>query len=176
MSIDLKSLIRTIPDHPKPGIRFRDVSTLLTDAEGFADAAERMASAAPQDIDLVAGIEARGFIFAGAIASRIAAGMLMVRKGGKLPGPAVGTDYALEYGDDRIEIHEGSVPNGARVLLVDDLIATGGTALAATQLIEDAGATVAAAIFLVDLPDLGGAQRLRDSGLDVHSLIEFEGE
>ncbi|MBZ6377225.1 adenine phosphoribosyltransferase [Pacificimonas flava] len=172
----LKSLIRTIPDFPKAGIRFRDVSSLLVDAAGFAEAVERMASIAPQDIDLVAGIEARGFIFAGAIAGKIDAGVLMVRKGGKLPGPAMGRDYALEYGEDRLEIHDGQIPAGSRVLLVDDLIATGGTALTSCRLIEDAGAEVAGAVFLIDLPDLGGAQRLRDSGLDTHALLTFEGE
>ncbi|MEO0499867.1 MAG: adenine phosphoribosyltransferase [Pseudomonadota bacterium] len=176
MNIDLKSLIRTIPDYPRTGIRFRDISTLLTDAAGFADAIERMASLAPADIDLVAGIEARGFLFAGAIAPRIGAGVLMVRKAGKLPGPARGVDYALEYGEDRVEIHDGAVTPGMRVLLVDDLIATGGTALAATRLIEESGATCVSASFLVDLPDLGGATRLRDSGLDVHTLVSFEGE
>ncbi len=177
MSVEhLKSLIRTIPDWPKAGIRFRDISSLLIDAEGFAEAAERMASVAPQDIDLVAGIEARGFLFAGAIAGKLGAGVLMVRKGGKLPGPAQGRDYALEYGEDRLEVHEGQIAEGARVLLVDDLIATGGTALTACQLLDDAGADVAGAGFLIDLPDLGGAQRLRDSGLDVQALIQFEGE
>lgn len=177
MSVDrLKSLIRTIPDYPRAGIRFRDVSTLLVDPDGFAESAERMVSVAPQDVDLVAGIEARGFLFAGAMAPKLGAGVLMVRKGGKLPGPARGRDYALEYGVDRVEIHEGQVPDGARVLLVDDLIATGGTALAACRLIEEAGGTMAGAVFLIDLPDLGGAQRLRDSGLDTQSLISFEGE
>ncbi|MBV7255835.1 adenine phosphoribosyltransferase [Pacificimonas sp. WHA3] len=176
MSIDLKSLIRTIPDYPKPGIRFRDISTLLTDAAGFTEAIERMVSGAPHDIDLVAGIEARGFLFAGGIAPKLSAGVLMLRKAGKLPGPAMGTDYALEYGADRLEMHEGAVPRGARVLLVDDLIATGGTAIAATKLIEQAGGVCAGASFLIDLPDLGGAARLRDSGLRVQSLIDFEGE
>lgn len=177
MSLDrLKSLIRTIPDYPKEGIRFRDVSTLMTDPEGFTEAVERMASIAPKDIDLVAGIEARGFLFAGAVATRLTAGVLMVRKGGKLPGPAFGRDYALEYGEDRLEVHQDNVPKGARVLLVDDLIATGGTALAACRLIEDAGAEVAGAVFLIDLPDLGGAARLRDSDLETHALISFEGE
>ncbi|MGB3721456.1 MAG: adenine phosphoribosyltransferase [Pacificimonas sp.] len=176
MTVDLKALIRTIPDYPKTGIRFRDISTLLTDPAGFADATERMASRAPQDIDLVAGIEARGFLFAGAIAPRLSAGVLMIRKGGKLPGPAHGLDYALEYGDDRLEVHMDAFPPGARILIVDDLIATGGTALAATKLIERVGGHVAAASFLVDLPDLGGAQRLRDSGLEVSTLVEFGGE
>lgn len=172
----LKSLIRTIPDFPREGIRFRDVSTLMVDPDGFTEAVERMASIAPQDIDLVAGIEARGFLFAGAVATKLSAGVLMVRKGGKLPGDVHGRDYALEYGDDRLEVQVGNVPRGARILLVDDLIATGGTALAACKLMEDAGAEVSGAVFLIDLPDLGGAQRLRDSGLDTHALISFEGE
>lgn len=176
MNIDLKSLIRTIPDYPRPGIRFRDISTLLTDPAGFAEAIVQMAARAPQDIDLVAGIEARGFLFAGGMAPRLGAGVLMLRKAGKLPGPAMGADYALEYGADRLEVHEGAVPAGARVLLVDDLIATGGTAIAGTKLIEQAGGTCAGASFLIDLPDLGGAARLRDSGLHVNALIEFEGE
>jgi|TARA_R100000501_G_scaffold14680_1_gene26597 adenine phosphoribosyltransferase len=176
VTIDLKSLIRTIPDYPRRGIRFRDISTLLTDPAGFGDAVERMVSLAPRDIDLVAGIEARGFLFAGAMAARLDAGVLMIRKSGKLPGPAMGADYALEYGADRLEMHQNSVPKDARVLIVDDLIATGGTAIAATKLIESAGGECAGAVFLIDLPDLGGAARLRDSGLDVHALIEFEGE
>ncbi|RZF64590.1 adenine phosphoribosyltransferase [Sphingomonas populi] len=172
---DLKALIRTIPDFPKPGIQFRDITTLLLDAKGFADAIARMAAATVGPVDLVAGIEARGFIFAAAMAAPLGAGVLLIRKDGKLPGVTIAEDYALEYGTDRIAMHEDALVPGQRVLLVDDLIATGGTARAAVRLLRKAGAVVEQAQFLLDLPDLGGADALRADGLAVDSLMAFEG-
>jgi adenine phosphoribosyltransferase len=173
---DLAALIRTIPDHPAPGILFRDVTTLLLDAKGFAATVERMAARVDAGaIDLVAGIEARGFVFAAALAARLGRGMLLLRKTGKLPGERIGVDYGLEYGSDRIEMHADACPPGARVLLVDDLIATGGTALAALGLLRQVGAIVGTAAFVIDLPELGGASRLREAGLTVETLVAFDG-
>lgn len=172
---DLKALIRTIPDFPKPGIQFRDITTLLLDPEGFAASIERLAARAPGPTDLVAGIEARGFVVAAALAQRLGAGLLLVRKDGKLPGATIAEDYALEYGTDRLAMHVDACAPGARVLLADDLLATGGTALAAARLIHRAGGEVTAAHFIVDLPELGGGARLRESGIAVHALVEFEG-
>src|SRR5687768_7714149 len=173
---DLKALIRTIPDFPKPGIQFRDVTTLLLDSKGFGAAIERLAARSPGSIDLVAGIEARGFVVAAALAHRLGAGLLLVRKDGKLPGATIAEDYALEYGTDRLAMHIDACAPGARVLLADDLLATGGTALAATRLLRRAGATVTAAAFIVDLPELRGGAQLREAGMEVHSLVEFEGD
>ena len=174
---DLAALIRTIPDHPKPGILFRDVSTLLLDGPGFRAAIDRLIETFdPGAVDLIAGIEARGFIVAAALSYALTKGKIMLRKPGKLPGAVIGIDYALEYGTDRIELHQGAVPPGARVLLVDDLIATGGTALAGISLLRGAGAAVSAARFLVDLPDLGGAEKLRAAGVEPVSLLEYAGE
>ncbi|MGY2735322.1 adenine phosphoribosyltransferase [Sphingomonas sp. UYP23] len=172
---DLKALIRTIPDFPKPGIQFRDITTLLLDAHGFAQTITRMAAITLGPIDLVAGIEARGFLFAAALARPLNAGVLLIRKDGKLPGAAIAEDYALEYGTDRIAMHADALAPGKRVLLVDDLIATGGTARAALRLLRKAGAVVEQAQFLVDLPDLGGAAALRSDGITVDSLIAFPG-
>jgi adenine phosphoribosyltransferase len=173
---DLAALIRTIPDYPKPGIMFRDVSTLLLDGRGFRSAIDRVAATVdPGAIDLIAGIEARGFIVASALAYALTKGKLMLRKPGKLPGETVSIDYALEYGTDRIELHKGAIPAGARVLLVDDLIATGGTALAAITLLRSEGAIVSQARFLVDLPDLGGAAKLEEAGVSTHSLLLYPG-
>ncbi|MGD9810462.1 MAG: adenine phosphoribosyltransferase, partial [Sphingobium sp.] len=167
---------RTIPDFPKPGILFRDVSTLLLDGPGFRSAIDRLiASFDPDAIDLIAGIEARGFIVASALSYALAKGKIMLRKSGKLPGAAVGIDYALEYGTDRIEMHVGAVVPGVRVLLVDDLIATGGTALAGAALLRGEGAIVTDARFLVDLPDLGGAARLAQAGVTSRALLAFPG-
>jgi adenine phosphoribosyltransferase len=173
---DLRALIRTIPDFPRPGIQFRDITTLLLDGPGFAAAVERLAFHVEEKPDLVAGIEARGFVLAAALAQRLGCGLLLVRKHGKLPGATIAEEYALEYGSDRVEIHVDACTPGARVLLADDLIATGGTALAAARLLRRAGATLTGAAFIVDLPDLGGADRLRAEGLAVHSLVAFEGD
>jgi len=171
----IKDRIRTIPDYPKPGIMFRDITTLLLDAEGLRLAVERMAAAVDGPVDLVAGIEARGFLFGAALAVKLGAGMLLVRKDGKLPGATIAEDYALEYGTDRIAIHADALAPGARVLLVDDLIATGGTARAAVRLLRKAGAHVTQASFVVDLPELGGADALRGDGIGVHALVAFDG-
>jgi adenine phosphoribosyltransferase len=172
---DLKALIRTIPDFPKPGILFRDITTLLLNPAGFAASIARMADATHGPVDLVAGIEARGFLFAAALAAPLKAGVLLIRKDGKLPGATIAEDYALEYGQDRIAMHADALAPGARILLVDDLIATGGTARAAIRLLRKAGASVSQAQFLVDLPDLGGAKLLRDDGVDVSALVSFPG-
>ena len=173
---DLKALVRTIPDFPRPGIQFRDITTLLLDAAGFAATIERLAFRIEEKPDLVAGIEARGFVLAAALAQRLGAGVLLIRKDGKLPGETIAEDYALEYGSDRLNMHVDACAPGARVWLADDLIATGGSALAAARLIRRAGASVAGASFIIDLPDLGGAARLREEGFPVHALVEFEGD
>jgi adenine phosphoribosyltransferase len=174
--LDLKALIRTIPDFPKPGIQFRDVTTLLLDPAGFAAAVEGLAARIGEKPDLVAAIEARGFVIGAALAQRLGAGLLLIRKAGKLPGQTIAEDYALEYGTDRLAMHVDACAPGARVLLVDDLVATAGTALAAVRLVRRAGAVVTAAAFVIDLPDLGGSALLRQEGFPVHSLVEFEGD
>jgi adenine phosphoribosyltransferase len=174
---DLKALIRTIPDHPHAGIMFRDITTLLLDPAGFRTTIDRLAEAvAGAKIDLVAGIEARGFIFAAALADRLGAGVLLIRKRNKLPGAVIAVNYALEYGEDRVEMHADACAPGARVLLVDDLIATGGTAIAGAELIRRAGGEVTGAAFVIDLPNLGGARRLRAAGIDVTALVSFDGD
>lgn len=177
MSVDsLAPLVRTIADWPKPGIQFRDITTLLADRRGFAELTERMAVIArPLDADLVVGIEARGFILGAALALVLGVGFVPVRKAGKLPGRTVGIDYMLEYGTDRLELHHGQVPQGARVLLVDDLIATGGTALAAAQLLREQGASILMALFAIDLPDLGGRRALEADGVASAAVITFAG-
>lgn len=172
----LKQLIRTIPDHPKPGILFRDVTTLLKDAAGFKACLEALCEpfrAAPPQV--VVGIEARGFILGGAVADRLGTGFVPLRKKGKLPAKAIGQDYELEYGTDVIEVHEDAIAAGTRVLIVDDLIATGGTAEAAVKLVQRCGGDVVGIAFVIDLPDLGGADRLRAMGLAPHTLIAFDG-
>lgn len=175
--MDLKSAIRTIPDYPKPGIMFRDVTTLIGDARAFRMAIDRMVQPwAGAKIDRVAGTEARGFILGGAVAHQLSVGFTPVRKKGKLPYRTIRETYELEYGEDAIEIHVDAVQEGDRVLLVDDLIATGGTAGAAIKLIERAGGEVMLCSFVVDLPDLGGAAKLRALGKKVSALVEFEGE
>lgn len=171
---DLKALIRTIPDFPRAGVQFRDITTLLLDAEGFAAAVERLAFQIEQKPDVVAAIEARGFIIGAALAQRLGTGLLLIRKDGKLPGETIAEDYALEYGTDRLAMHVDACAVGASVWLVDDLIATGGSALAAVRLIRRAGATVAGASFVVDLPELGGTERLREEGFPVRSLVSFK--
>ena len=174
---DLRSLIRTVPDFPASGILFRDITTLIGHAEGFAACVDHLAQRAEASgADLVAGMEARGFIFGAAVAARLGLGFLPVRKPGKLPVPAIGIDYALEYGTDRLEIDPGAVLPGQRLVIVDDLIATGGTALATVALLRQAGARVSHALFLIDLPDLGGAARLRQTGLEVDALVDFPGD
>jgi adenine phosphoribosyltransferase len=173
---DLADLIRPIADYPKPGIMFRDVSTLMLDGSGFRAAIDRLIETIdPADIDLIAGIEARGFIVGSAMSYALSKGKIMLRKSGKLPGKAVGMDYTLEYGTDRIEMHVGAVSPGQRVLIVDDLIATGGTALAGIALLRGQGALVRQARFLVDLPDLGGADQLRAQGVESGALVAFPG-
>lgn len=169
--------IRTIPDFPKPGIQFRDVTTLLGDAKGFRKAIDELVQTyIGVRIDKVAGIEARGFILGGAMAHQLSTAFVPIRKKGKLPGATLGQDYDLEYGTDTLEIHEDAIAQNDLVLMVDDLIATGGTAEAAVQLIERAGGKVAAACFVIDLPDLGGRKRLEAMGVEVISLCAFPGD
>ena len=173
---DLKATVRTIPDYPKPGILFRDITTLLGDARAFRQAVDELARPyAKAGIDKVAGIEARGFILGGAVAHGLAAGFVPIRKKGKLPHETVRIAYSLEYGVDEMEIHADAIGSGQRVLLVDDLIATGGTAVAAVNLLRQIGADVLAACFVIDLPDLGGADKLRALGVHVRTLVSFEG-
>jgi adenine phosphoribosyltransferase len=174
--MNLADSIRTIPDYPKPGILFRDITTLLGDARSFRRAVDELVQPfAGLKIDKVAGIEARGFILGGAVAHQLSAGFVPLRKKGKLPHKTVSMEYALEYGVDHMEMHHDAVVAGERVLLVDDLIATGGTAEAAVKLLRGAGAEVVAACFVVDLPDLKGADRLRAMGVEVSTLIDFAG-
>ena len=173
---DLKSTIRTIPDYPKPGIMFRDITTLLGSARAFRRAVDELVQPwAGSKIDKIAGIEARGFIIGGAIAHQLSAGFVPIRKKGKLPHKSVRVAYSLEYGIDEMEMHEDAIAPGERVILVDDLIATGGTATAAVQLLRQMGAEIVAAVFMVDLPDLGGADKLRALGVSVRTLVSFEG-
>ena len=173
---DLKAAIRSIPDYPKPGVVFRDITTLLGDARAFRRAVDEMVQPwAGMKIDKVAGIEARGFILGGAVAHQVSAGFVPIRKKGKLPHKSVRIAYSLEYGLDEMEMHEDAVTKGERVILVDDLIATGGTAEAAVKLLRQIGANILAACFIVDLPDLGGADKLRKLDVPVRTLISFEG-
>ena len=173
----IKSRIRTIPDHPKPGIQFRDITTLLGDEVGFRIAIDGLTDAfRGMNVDKVAGIEARGFILGGAVAKELGAGFVPVRKAGKLPHETVGHDYELEYGTDRVECHVDAVAKGERVLLVDDLIATGGTAEAAIHLIESLGAEIVGIAVVVDLPDVGGRRRIEALGHKLVALCAFEGD
>jgi len=175
--MSLKSLIRTIPDYPKPGVQFRDITSLLENPKGLRIAVEGLAEPFLGDrVDKVAGIEARGFLFGVAVALELEAGFVPVRKPGKLPGATVGRDYELEYGTDRVEIHADALEPGERVLIIDDLIATGGTAEAAIHLIDDIGAEIVGCAFVIDLPDLGGSKRIGANGFRVVSLCAFEGE
>lgn len=173
---DLKALVRTLPDFPKPGIQFRDITTLLLDPWGFGETVSRLGATVEQEPDLVAAIEARGFAVGAALALELRCGLLLIRKDGKLPGATIAEDYALEYGSDRLAMHVDACAPGARVLLVDDLLATGGTALAAARLVRRAGGVVTGARFVVDLPQLGGGDALRAEGMEVVSLMAFEGE
>tara|TARA_R110002073_G_scaffold313110_1_gene484858 strand:+ start:3253 stop:3780 length:528 start_codon:yes stop_codon:yes gene_type:complete len=174
--MDLKAAIRSIPDFPKPGIMFRDVTTLIGDARAFRVAIDQMVQPwAGAKIDKVAGTEARGFILGGAVAHQLSVGFVPVRKQGKLPWRRLSEEYQLEYGTDTIEIHSDAVREGDRVLLVDDLIATGGTAEASVKLLQRAGATVVGATFIIDLPDLGGAKRIEALGVPVSALVSYDG-
>ncbi|MEM7693294.1 MAG: adenine phosphoribosyltransferase [Pseudomonadota bacterium] len=174
---DLKHLVRAIPDYPKPGIIFRDVTTLFADPDGMAGIVSAMCEPfRDAAIDCVAGIDARGFILGGAMAVTLGKGFVPIRKKGKLPAEVYRQEYALEYGVDEVEIHVDALPTGSRVLLVDDLIATGGTAIAAVKLIERAGGAVPAAAFAIELPDLGGVDALKGRGVDVFSVMAFEGD
>jgi len=173
----IKSLIRTIPDYPKAGIQFRDITTLLKDPVGFGLVIDGLAAQfGTQKIDKIAGIEARGFIIGAALAYKLGVGFVPMRKPGKLPATSIGRDYALEYGFNRLEIHTEAIALGEQILLVDDLIATGGTALAAASLIQELGGVVMGCAFVIDLPDLGGTQHLRDMGLKYFALCQFEGD
>ena len=173
---DLREAIRTIPDYPKPGIQFRDITTLLGNARAFRRAVDELVQPwAGSKIDKVAGIEARGFILGGAVAHQVSAGFIPIRKKGKLPHKRVSIAYSLEYGLDEMEMHEDAVVRGERVILVDDLIATGGTAEGAVKLLRQMGANVLAACFIVDLPELGGARKLREMDVPVRTLVSFEG-
>lgn len=174
---ELRNLIRTVPDFPEPGIQFRDITTLIGHAHGLASSMHHLtADAREAGAQKIAGMEARGFIFGAAVAVQLGVGFVPVRKPGKLPVETIGVDYALEYGKDRLEIDPGAIAPGERVVIVDDLIATGGTALAATELLRRAGAQIEHALFVIDLPDLGGADRLREAGVTVRTLLEFDGE
>ncbi len=174
--VDLKSIIRTIANYPKPGIMFRDITTLLGDPRAFRRTVDELVNPwAGSKIDKVAGIEARGFIIGGAVAHQVSAGFVPIRKKGKLPHTTVRIAYSLEYGLDEMEMHEDALNKGDRVILVDDLIATGGTAEGAVKLLRNVGAQVVAACFIVDLPDLGGAAKLRALNVPVRTLVSFEG-
>ena len=168
-----KSLIRTIPDFPKPGIMFRDITPLLASGSGFRHAVTLLADRYADKVDKVVGIEARGFIFGAAVAHAIGAGFVPVRKPGKLPGEAIGHDYALEYGTNRVEVHVDGLAKGERAVVIDDLLATGGTALAALALVERCGATIVECGFLIELLDLPGRARIEASGHRVHALCGF---
>ncbi|NTF94410.1 adenine phosphoribosyltransferase [Rhizobium rhizogenes] len=171
---ELAASIRSIPDYPKPGIIFRDITTMLGDAKAFRRAVDALVQPyAGTKIDKVAGMEARGFILGGAVAHQLSAGFVPIRKKGKLPHDIVRIAYSLEYGVDEMEMHRDAVNPGEKVILVDDLIATGGTAVGATQLLRQIGAEVVAACFVIDLPDLGGRKKLEALDVPVHTLVEF---
>jgi len=173
---DLKALVRAVPDFPKPGILFRDITTLIGHGAGFAATVAMLADRAETaGAQAIAGMEARGFIFGAAVAARLAIPFVPVRKPGKLPVPVLAIDYALEYGTDTLEVDPDAIADGQRVVIIDDLIATGGTALAAVQLLRRAGGVVEDALFVIDLPDLGGAEKLQARGLAVQSVMDFPG-
>jgi adenine phosphoribosyltransferase len=172
----LRAAIRTIPDYPKKGILFRDITTLLGDARAFRKAVDELVQPwAGSKIEKVAGMEARGFILGGAVAHQLSSGFIPIRKKGKLPHQTVSIAYELEYGTDEMEMHVDAVQPGERVILVDDLIATGGTATGAIRLLQKTGAEVVAACFVIDLPDLGGAKKIEALGVPVRTLVAFEG-
>ena len=174
--MDFREVIRTVPDYPKAGIMFRDITTLLGNARAFRRAVDELVQPyAGVRVDKVAALEARGFILGGAVAHQLSCGFIPIRKKGKLPYTVIGESYALEYGQDRVEIHIDALSRGEHVLLVDDLIATGGTASAGIRLMERAGAQVIGCSFVIDLPELGGADKLRALGKPVNTLVAFEG-
>jgi adenine phosphoribosyltransferase len=172
----VKDYIRTIADFPHEGILFRDVTTLFSDPRGFRMTVDQMLNPfAGQQIDKVVGLEARGFILGGAIAHQLATGFVPIRKKGKLPGTTISQDYTLEYGKAIVEIHDDAVLPGEKILLVDDLLATGGTAEAGITLLERLGAEIVSCAFIIDLPELGGRAKLDSMGMDVHALCAFDG-
>ena len=176
LEFDLQSSIRTIPDYPKKGIMFRDITTLLGNARAFRRTVDELVQPwAGMKIDKVAGIEASGFILGGAVAHQVSAGFVPIRKKGKLPHTTVRIAYSLEYGLDEMEMHMDAVEAGDKVVLVDDLIATGGTAEGAVKLLQQQGADVLAACFIIDLPELGGADKIRKLGVPVRTLVAFAG-
>jgi adenine phosphoribosyltransferase len=173
---DITKYIRTIPNYPKEGIMFRDITTLLKDAQGFKETIDQLTNKYKNyKIDYVAGIEARGFILGSVLAYNLGVGFIPIRKKGKLPGKTIAQTYDLEYGTDTIEIHDDAISKGEKVLLIDDLIATGGTALGAISLLEKIGGVVVEAAFVVDLPVLGGAKKIQDKGIKVFALCDFDG-
>ncbi len=175
--MDIQSLIRTIPDYPKPGIQFRDITTLIKDAQGFRATIDRLVERyKDRQITKVVGTEARGFIFGAPLAYALGVGFVPVRKKGKLPGKTTAHEYALEYGHDRIEMHDDAIDACDQVLVVDDLLATGGTAAATVMLVRGMGGHVVECAFVIDLPALGGRVKLEKMGLAVHTLVEFEGD
>lgn len=175
--MSIKEKIRTIPDFPKTGIMFRDITTLLLDPDGLKETIDTLKEKyKDKQIDIIAGIEARGFIIGSALAYTLGLGFVPVRKKGKLPGDVKSYTYDLEYGTDTIEIHNDAIQKGQRVLLIDDLLATGGTSIAAAKLIEDCGGVVEEMAFVIDLPDVGGRKRLSDAGYSFSFLCEFEGD
>lgn len=175
--MSIKSLIRTIPHYPKQGIMFRDITTLLKDPKGLQLLVDGLAEQyTSQKIDKIVGIEARGFVIGAAVAYKLGVGFVPIRKSGKLPAHTYQHEYALEYGSDVMEIHQDAIADGERVLLIDDLIATGGTAIAAVSLINQLGGNIVGCAFVIDLPDLGGMQKLRHLGLPTFALCQFEGE
>ncbi len=176
MTLDLSQYIRTIPDYPKTGILFRDITTLIADGPAFRETIDRLAAhCAPLGVGKIAAIESRGFLFGAPLAAALGIGFVPIRKPGKLPGMVISQDYSLEYGQDRVEMHVDATAPGEKVVLVDDLIATGGTALAALSLIRSSGAVVQECLFVVELPDLGGRPRIEAEGVPVHSLVRFDG-
>jgi len=173
---DLKALVRTVPDYPARGIQFRDITTLISHGEGLSATVDHLVERARATrAAAIAAIEARGFIFGAAVAARLGLGFVPLRKAGKLPVPAIGIDYDLEYGAARIELDPGAINPGERLLLMDDLLATGGTAIAGAQLLRQAGAVVEHALFVIDLPELGGSEALRTVGVTADALMTFEG-